>query len=206
MSDICGIESCGGKKSNGKDAWNIEIEELRRMRDEGYAYKNENLAGGDVRHNGFDEDELKRKGKEKIGVGTSNGKRTIQIPRTPVQNTFLRNARGRGKCRNPRRVPPCNDDAFVDVTSSKTGRKRDIPDKEVIEIGLMNEDECVPNVVACRSFALSQPDSEMSSTFSNNCHVRSKKSRRGKAIGSADIGRSNDGCKNKKYQRSNNYM
>ncbi|KAL3506779.1 hypothetical protein ACH5RR_032161 [Cinchona calisaya] len=24
--DTCGIESCGGKKSNGKDAWNIETE------------------------------------------------------------------------------------------------------------------------------------------------------------------------------------
>ncbi|KAL3532651.1 hypothetical protein ACH5RR_006172 [Cinchona calisaya] len=131
------------------------------MRDEGYAYKNENLAGGDVRHNGFDEDELKHKGKEKIGVGTSNGKRTIQIPKTPLKNSSLRNARGRGKCRNPRRVPPCNDDVFVDVTFPKRG----IPDTEVIEIGLMNEDECVPNVVACRSLALSQPDSEMFSTF-----------------------------------------
>ncbi|KAL3504509.1 hypothetical protein ACH5RR_034350 [Cinchona calisaya] len=60
----------------------------------------------------------------------------------------------------------------------------------------MNKDECVPNVVARRSLALSQPVSEMSSTFSNKCHVRSKKSRRGKAIGSADIGGSKDGCKN----------
>ncbi|KAL3506778.1 hypothetical protein ACH5RR_032160 [Cinchona calisaya] len=92
--------------------------------------------------------------------------------------------------------PLCNDDAFVDMMSPKRDRKRAIPDKEVIEISLMNEDGCVPNVVARRSLASSQPDSEMSSTFSNKCHVRSKKSRRGKATGSADIGGTKDGCKN----------